>query len=271
MKSDFYSISFIARTDTGRVRSNNEDSFAVGKHIFEADWSATEGVYDSKSAGSVFVIADGMGGTDAGEVAAQIAVQSVQVQFQELAQLPENEEETHILLKNIITHAHEEIVEFIEGNKDLKGMGTTLVLGWLIRNELYVAWCGDSRCYLSGSEGAKLLTEDHSKVWEMVREGSLTPEQARTHEKSYMITQALGDAKFPPKADVKTILINDLDRILFCSDGLNAMLTETEIFEILENREMPLGETADLLVSRANDAGGKDNITLILVQLDHHT
>jgi protein phosphatase len=267
MNVDFYSVTVVARTDIGRFRSNNEDSFAIGKYIFDREWTATEAVYDLQSTGSVFVIADGMGGTDAGELAAQIAVQSVQKQFQELFQLPENQEEIFVLLRNIIFHAHEEIVAFVELNKRLKGMGTTLVVGWLLKNELYVAWCGDSRCYVAQTnQHAHLFTEDHSKVWEMVKQGLITPEQARTHPQSHVITQALGDAKFPPKPDFKLLIVNELDRFLFCSDGLNTMLSDEEIFEMLENRQLPLKETADYFVSRANEAGGKDNITLILVE-----
>lgn len=268
MKLSKYSIKAIAQTDIGCMRANNEDSFAIGLTIEDFYTTYHKVTYTSDHRGSVFVVADGMGGAKAGDVASQTAIESVRKQFQNIEMLPETDEEVGVLLKNMIYNAHEAIVDIVQLNKQMTGMGTTIVLGWLLDRKLHIAWCGDSRCYLIRfDKKSELLTEDHSQVWEMVKAGLISPEQARLHPKSNMITQALGDKRNPPKIDTKTIEIGNYNRILLCSDGLNSMLPDSVIFSVLENRNMQPTEAANLLISKAKQEGGKDNITLILAEV----
>ncbi len=268
MKLLTHSIKAVAQTDVGIVRTKNEDSFAIGTTIDDFYATNYEAFYPLDYRGSVFVVADGLGGANAGEIASQTAVDDIKKQFQDLKQLPESDEEVGILLKNMIYSAHEEIAELVEEKKELAGMATTIVLAWLLGKKLHLAWCGDSRCYLARfDKKSELLTEDHSKVWEMVKSGLISPEQARLHPKSNVITQALGNRREPPKIDTKTVEVNTYNRILLCSDGLNSMLPESTIFNMLENRSVSVKETAKLLTKRANQEGGKDNITLILAEI----
>lgn len=268
MKLARYSIKAVAQTDVGCVRPNNEDSFAIGLTIEDFYTTYQKVTYTSDRRGSVFAIADGMGGAKAGDLASQTAIESIRRQFQNIEILPETDEEVRVLLKNMIEHAHEEIVGIVQLNKQMVGMGTTIVLGWLLDRKLHIAWCGDSRGYLIRfDKKSELLTEDHSKVWEMVKAGLISPEQARLHPKSNMITQALGDKGKPPQIDTRTIEIGNYNRILLCSDGLNSMLPDSVIFSVLENRNMQPAEAANLLIDKAKQEGGKDNITLILAEV----
>ena len=260
-----YSIKAVAKTDRGNLRPNNEDNFAVCTVPCKADKKCHYQLYDHLPPhGAILVIADGMGGAKAGELASEIAIESIIHQFQELILLPENESEIASLLKNIILHAHEEIVAYSDVHKQFKGMGTTVVLAWILEGMLYLTWCGDSRCYLLQKNNIQLLTEDHSKVWELVKKGEINPEQARTHPQAHIITQALGDKKLIPQPSFKAMPITHQNRILLCSDGLNSMLLDTDIAQTINNQEDNLDNIANLLIEKAKDAGGQDNITVIL-------
>ena len=263
-----YFIRAFAKTDKGNLRANNEDKFTIFTVPPQLEKQQEEIAQPLPPKGCVFVVADGLGGAKAGEIASEIAAESILHQFQELIFLPEDEEEMNCLLKNIIMHAHEEIVAYADMHKQLKGMGTTIVLVWLLEDKLYVAWCGDSRCYLIQNEGSMtLLTEDHSKVWELVKKGLLVPEDARKHPQSHIITQALGDKKLPPQSSFKTIPLANYNKILLCSDGLNTMLADTAIAQIFADKNKEISETAQLLVDKANEAGGLDNITVVLAEV----
>ncbi len=261
-------IDIVALSDVGLFRSKNEDAYNIGINAFKTAFEGNEFVGEVSSIGNVLAVADGMGGLEAGEIAAQTALNSIRKQFEQQDILPENEEEINIFLKNSVYHAHEEIVDLIITNKKLKGMGTTVIVAWLLGKMMHLAWCGDSRCYIAYPNGkSELLTDDHSKVWEMVKLGILTPEQARLHPQSHVLTYALGDKDYPPQIATKSIALHVGDRILLCSDGLNAMLSDEQISFILSNRENTLKETASLLVKSANDAGGYDNVTVILAEI----
>ncbi len=261
-------IDIAALSDVGLFRSKNEDVYTIGINAFKTAFEGNEFVGEISSTGNVLAVADGMGGLEAGEIAAQTALNSIRKQFEQQDILPENDQEINVFLKNSIYHAHEEIVDLIIANKKLKGMGTTIVVAWLLGRMMHLAWCGDSRCYIAYPNGKlELLTEDHSKVWDLVRLGILTPEQARLHPQSHVLTYALGDKDCPPQIATKSIALHVGDRILLCSDGLSSMLSDEQISFILNNRENTLKETASLLVKSANDAGGYDNITVILAEI----
>lgn len=268
MRFSPFCIEIVALSDVGLLRSNNEDTYSIGIDAFRTAFEGNEFSSEISPLGNVLVVADGMGGVEAGEIAAQTAVNSIKKQFQLQDFLPENEEEVKIFLKNSFYHAHEEIVDLIIANKKLRGMGTTMLVAWLLENMMYLAWCGDSRCYMAYPNGKlELLTDDHSKVWDMVKLGLLTPEQARLHPQSHVLTHALGDKDYPPQIETKCIPLNVGERILLCSDGLNSMLADEQINLIMNNREATISETASQLVKSANEAGGYDNTTVILVEI----
>jgi PPM family protein phosphatase len=264
-----YLIKVTAKTDTGNLRSHNEDSFAISTVPSEVSVQPNPLSCLLPPKGCILMIADGMGGAKAGELASKIAIESILNQFQEIVFLPENEEEVNLLLNNIISQAHEEIVAYVDSHKQFKGMGTTIVLLWILNEEAYISWCGDSRCYLFQTNHAPtLLTNDHSKVWELVKRGEITPEQARLHPQAHIITQALGDKRVPPKPDFIHLTIPPKSRLLLCSDGLNSMLSDLEIAQIVNNSTGSIEEISDLLITKAKEAGGKDNITVILAEIN---
>jgi PPM family protein phosphatase len=264
-----YLVKAVGKTDKGNLRPNNEDNFAIFTIPCQFGEQQNEIISLLPPQGCVLLVADGLGGAKAGEVASQIATESIFHQFQGLTLLPQDEEEIESLLKNIIFHAHEEIVGNADAHKQLKGMGTTVVLAWLLENQIHIAWCGDSRCYLIGAQGeVNLLTDDHSKVWELVRQGLIAPEQARTHPQAHIITQALGDKKLPPKPSFKSITIHQNESILLCSDGLTSMLSDSAIAQILANEQESIDHKVSSLMSAANHAGGIDNITVVLATVN---
>lgn len=262
-------FSIFALTNSGLVRAHNEDDFAVCKDLSANEWSFKRGETITLSkAGALVVVADGMGGTNAGEVASNLAQLTVKETFESDADLPDTPGERESFLKNLILDAHDRIVSHQHDHLDTAGMGTTLVIGWLVDDLLHVAWSGDSRCYLYNDEnGLELVTDDHSMIWEMVKAGKMTTEEARVHPESNVITQSLGTEGDPPNPDAVTVKLTKGDRVLLCSDGLNGMVSDQVIEAILQQRKST-AESCNELVDAANEAGGEDNITSILIDID---
>ena len=229
-------------TDAGKVRRNNEDALLVGEGEDE----------------TLFVVADGIGGFEAGEVASSLAVEVLK----ELR--PDNS------FKAAIAEANRRILAAGRGDEKLSGMGTTVVAirfgGTQREPTAEVAHVGDSRAYLVRGGEMNPITEDHSLVAELVRSGDLTRDQAAEHPQKNLITRALG-ADEEVDVDTTVLPIEAGDRILLCSDGLSDMVPETRISEILlEPSEDPERASRNLL-SAALDAGGNDNITVIVVDV----
>jgi protein phosphatase len=207
----------------------------------------------------MFVVADGMGGAQAGEVASQIAVEA-------FAQgLPDDgSAEERLVLRAL--EANRRIYELASAEHERAGMGTTLTAALLDDAHVAIAHVGDSRAYLFRDGELRRLTKDHSLVWELVERGKLTEEQAEEHPQRSIITRALGPE---PTVDVDTwsYPVRDDDVLLLCSDGLTSMISEERISRILA---IPggLDEKADRLIADANEAGGRDNITVVLVRLE---
>lgn len=227
------------------------------------------------SQGILLAVADGMGGTNAGEVAAEIAIQTVRESYYNLVPNLSSSLALEKALIRIIFQAHQSIKEAL--NEENAGMGTTLVLALLSGTKVHVAWCGDSRVYRYSRETInrvhkfdlphlQLLTHDHSIVWQMVKEGKLDPNEARTHEYSNIITQSLGDPKNEPKPESATYSIATGDKILLCSDGLNSMLPDEFIEELLGHKDS-LDVIGNSLIEAANAEGGQDNISIILTEI----
>ena len=227
------------RTDTGRQRRGNEDS--------------------SLARAPLFVIADGMGGAQAGEVASQLAVEAFADPLPD-AGTPEER------LSERAQEANRRIYEMSRSAHERAGMGTTLTAVYVDNHGLAVAHVGDSRAYLYRDGELGRLTQDHTLVEELLRRGKLTEEQAAEHPQRSIITRALGVDQ-AVEVDTRSYAGRDGDVILMCSDGLTSMITEKEIVDILD-RETRLDRAAEQLIDAANEAGGRDNITVILFRLE---
>jgi len=263
-------LNLFASTDVGRVREHNEDNFTLCKDLSSARWSVT--FQDSEKAtvsdkGTVLVVADGMGGTNAGEIASEVACKSVKDQFTALSSVPSSEKDILAFVKKVVSNAHKAVVDHQMNNVETAGMGTTLVITWILKDTAFVAWAGDSRMYIhrAGNELAP-FSDDHSLVWSLVKSGQLTAEEARLHPNSNIITQSLGDPKNTPNPEGKSVRLYKGDRILVCSDGLTGMVSDTDLQKILEQGKSP-AETTKTLIKAANDGGGTDNITVILADV----
>ena len=228
----------IVRTDVGRQRSGNEDS--------------------SYAKPPVFVLADGMGGAQSGEVASQIVVDAFARGLPAAATAEER-------LSMVVQRANKEIHSRSQNEIENAGMGTTVTAAYLDADAVVLAHVGDSRAYLLRDGELTRLTEDHSLVEELLRGGKLTEEQALDHPQRSVITRALGIEPIV-EIDTWTYPVRPGDVVLLCSDGLTDMLPEQQIEETLV--EAPdLSTAADLLINAANDAGGRDNITVVLFRV----
>lgn len=226
-------------THVGKVRYNNEDSLIVIEP-------------------NTFVVADGMGGAQAGEVASQMLVETVK-SF--LAETPPPYDEK--ILSRAITLANDRILEMARRNQNYRGMGTTATILSLDGRQAYFAHVGDSRIYRLRNNFLEQITEDHSYVETLVRRGELTPEEARVHPMKNVLIQAVGavDELF---IDTASFTVEGGDTYLLCTDGLTNMVEDASIAEILQNAPNP----ADALINAALDAGGRDNISVIVVGVD---
>jgi protein phosphatase len=261
-------IELFGTTDVGQVRDHNEDNFAICKDLEKKEWAfKRDEVLELSKRGSLLVVADGMGGTNAGEVASHIAQETVQKLFDALESVPKTASEREKILKKYIVDAHKAIVNHQHKNLDTAGMGTTLVLAWVFEDLVHVAWSGDSRVYLyQGQQEMYPFTDDHSLVWQMVQEGQMTPEEARVHPESNIITQSLGDERQTPKPSAKSKKLYNGDRVMVCSDGLCGMLSDQEILNFMR-LESKTAEICKEMVNAANRAGGTDNITVLMLEV----
>jgi serine/threonine protein phosphatase PrpC len=259
-------VELSALTNEGRVRTNNEDSW----DIIAPNWNTRNNSIhingNNSGNGILLAIADGMGGTNAGEIASKIAIETFRREFLSLA-APVTTSKWRIL-EGFLKKAHQNILAEAMRNLNYTGMGTTAVLAWLIDDTAYVAWCGDSRCYLH-REGKPFdpITDDHSMVWEEVKKGNMTAEQARLSDDSNIILQSLGDASKLPKPESKVVPLQKGDRILLCTDGLNGMLSDIEMEKIIHSTETTHDTLSAQLIEAANAAGGRDNITVIAAKI----
>jgi len=228
-------------SDVGKVRSSNEDALGLDRDR------------------GIFIVADGMGGHQAGEVASQQAVDSLLGSLR--ARQPE--EGAAEAMVRAITSANSEIAAAAQADKNLKGMGTTVVAAIVEGDRFTIAHVGDSRAYLVRDGGIRQLTEDHSMVAELVKAGVITPEAAETHPYRSAISRSLGQFK---EVETDTSVHDFLpgDRVLLCTDGLTRFVKAEEILERIEAHEDPQ-DASQALIDIANERGGRDNITVILI------
>lgn len=238
-----------ALSDVGLMRENNEDAMYVS-------------VDDNLP---LYIVADGMGGHNAGDVASNMAVDIIKDEFISSKGNLNSPRKIKKFIVNTIEKANEIIYERSLNELDYEGMGTTVVLGYYFDNKIYIGHVGDSRAYILTDDSIKQITEDHTLVNELVKKGSITESQALHHPQRNYITQALGTS-MEIKIDTDIVDFKRGDTLLLCSDGFYNMLDQRTILEaIRENTYLEDGLRA--LVNMANENGGKDNITVIAIKL----
>lgn len=243
-------VRFAAISDKGRVRDLNEDSYRV--------------ITGQKEVPNTFIIADGMGGHSSGEVASDMAVEFAKNYILNNSKLFSNEESILDEIKVLMEEANKAIYEKASKSKETLGMGTTFIIAIALNNKLYIGHVGDSRVYLIRNDSIKRLTIDHSYIEELVKNGSITREEAQNHPKKNIITRALGSNN-NVLVDTLSSCIDENDIFVLCTDGLTNMLPEYKIMEIiLENDD--LNDSCNELVKLANEKGGDDNITIIIMK-----
>jgi serine/threonine protein phosphatase PrpC len=245
-------LEVVGRSDVGRVRPSNEDSFG----------------FDLRQ--GVFVVCDGMGGHAAGEVASKIAVDTVLSYFRDKEPLAADASLAGAplgakMLSDAVKKANETILDYARGHAAASGMGTTLVAARFIEGKFTIAHVGDSRIYLFRGGNLLLLTEDHSLVMEQVRRGILTVEEAKKSTAQHIITRALGTEDDSPP-DLAEFPAEEGDVLLLTTDGVLRHLEDDQIHDILANTK-PLQAACDKLIECALEAGGEDNATSVLIRV----
>jgi serine/threonine protein phosphatase PrpC len=259
-------IRLFGRTDVGQVREHNEDNFIVAdltrasRGLMEADRNQIVG-----ERGSLLGVCDGMGGAAAGEVASQLAVDII-YQKMMAGDPPKNHDEIAARLVHAIEAAGVRIFTEAKLDRTRRGMGTTSTIAALIDDHLFLGQIGDSRAYILRGERLVQVTRDQSLVNQLIEAGQLTEEEAETFEHNNIILQALGTAD-TVQVDLTFVRLYRGDTLLLCSDGLSGMVRNEEIREIMRSVDDPL-EACKLLTDRANQAGGHDNITVVVAKFD---
>ena len=236
-----------AKSDVGKAREMNQDAYYIS---------------DSSSDVKLYLLADGMGGYNAGEVASRMAVESARDYIHKhFAKNKDSKEKLEVLLKDAIEYANSVVYKKAQSKEDLRGMGTTLDVCLIYNSRIYIGHVGDSRVYRIRKEFMRRLTKDHSYVQTLVDDGTITKEEAYSHPKKNMLTKALGCVEtVEPDVYTKTFIKDDI--ILMCSDGLTNMIREENIYEIIKQDKENAIEN---LVKQANDNGGLDNITVVII------
>ena len=243
-------MKLVAKTDIGSQRSENQDSYRGGRRPDDAVWGA---------------VCDGMGGARGGRLASTMAVDALQQAIEAGIDEAHTPQAGRALLESAVEQANRSVYEKARGTPSLSGMGTTVVCA-LVRGGLaqYVH-VGDSRIYLFRNNKLLQLTKDHSMVQEMVEQGALTEEEAQNHPRKNLITRALGVGR-DVEADFGEKEVSPRDILLLCTDGLTNMVADDDIAQVL--REVPFFDATSILVDRALQAGGQDNITVLLMGVE---
>ncbi|WP_400247143.1 Stp1/IreP family PP2C-type Ser/Thr phosphatase [Niallia sp. JL1B1071] len=241
-------MSHIFMTDKGKVRQHNEDSGAIIRN---------------KSGQRLAIVADGMGGHRAGDVASSLTVEKLTELWTMVEEIKTADEAENWLKLNILK-VNQYVFDYASTHSECEGMGTTIIGVISTENFSTIAHVGDSRCYLYNEDGFKQITEDHSLVNELVRMGQISKEDAEHHPRKNVVLRALGtDAQLD--IDVMTIMFEEGDIIFICSDGLSNKVADQQMKEVLE-KENTLEEKASILIETANINGGEDNITVVILE-----
>lgn len=233
------------KTDKGKVREINQDYVLTMKG----------------SRYTLLIVADGMGGHNAGEIASKLAASTIK-EF--ILSFYEEYKETEELIRDALIKANQEIFRESLRDESYKGMGTTVTCCLIIKDRLYLGHVGDSRAYIINQSGIRKISEDHSYVQELVNKGSITENEAQTHPQRNIITRAVGTEEYVV-VDTKAEVLEEGDYIFLCSDGLTSYVTAEEIlYAVTSNFE----GSVDELTGLANERGGSDNISIIVAGKD---
>lgn len=264
-------IHIAASTDIGLVRNNNEDAYLIGTDFGISDCTTFPVPFNSQ-AGVVLTVADGMGGENAGAVASSLAMSAIREFFQNHlpTKIPINpiyKRKIFSIMKDCLLFADSRLKEHARNHPETRGMGTTVVLAWLLEKSVYLCWCGDSRAYIfrNGKE-LHMLTYDDNLLRELIEEGSVLTAEAFGHPARNILTGYIGDTHKVPQPHFNGTFLLKGDVVLMCSDGLNGMLLDSEIAAILASTP-DIEICKDELIKAANRAGGYDNITVVLAEI----
>jgi protein phosphatase len=263
-------------THPGRVRTSNEDQFLIAElsktmRVFQTSLPETK-VQRGEERGHVFLVADGMGGHQAGERASELVVLAIEQFTLNTFKwfFDANAPDAQRVLSQFQAALHQadaQIVEEASEDPALHGMGTTVTLAYQLDAQLCVVHVGDSRAYIYRDDTLYQLTEDHTVVADMVRAGTVTPEDAAGHRLRHVITNVVGGAEAGIFVEARAVELHGGDRLLLCSDGLTEMVTDDAIAEVLRTLRDPEAACQRLL-DEANEAGGRDNITIVVARFD---
>ena len=262
-------VNVFGKTDVGRTREHNEDSFVVADLTTNvASLQPSVRTHRVGPKGTLFMVADGMGGAAAGEIASQMATEVVLRELRaHWMPLPHSDpEEFARCLKKAAQSANQQIHSYASSHQEYRGMGTTATIAGLLEDTLYLCQIGDSRGYLVRDGVARQITKDQSLMQKLIEAGELTEEEAAQSERRNIILQALG-----PEATIKVDLTHQQlrrgDTLMLCSDGLSGQITKDDIATVC-TEEKDLVQACKRLIDLANDAGGPDNITVIIARFD---
>ena len=241
-------IKAYAKSDIGRVREINQDYYYISDSLDEVQ---------------LYMLADGMGGYNGGEIASKLAIQSAKSYIENNFKEIEKDKESIIqLVASSMEYANMVVYEKAKENKELEGMGTTLEVCLIYNNKVYIGHVGDSRVYRIRKDFIRKLTQDHSYVQKLLKDGTITKEEAENHPKKNMLMKALGcNAFVEPDVTVKGFLKDDI--LIITSDGLTNMVKQEDIFNIAKGN---IEKAPIKLVDLANENGGLDNITVVIIK-----
>lgn len=237
-------------TDQGKVRSHNEDA---------------GGIFYNLAGQFLAIIADGMGGHQAGDVASHMAISLMEEHWKKQEGL-QSPEETENWLSEVISEINHSIYSYGLEKPECQGMGTTVVVTVCTEEFVTIAHIGDSRCYMLSGTGFSQVTEDHSLVNELVRSGHISKDDAKEHPRKNVVLKALGTEE-QISADVETMSWEQGNKLLLCSDGLTDKVSDEELGELISS-DNDLHEIGGNMIKLANDRGGEDNISIILIHYD---
>jgi protein phosphatase len=271
-----FAVQSFGLSDPGQKRDNNEDCFAIAELARTLRVHHTNlpqpGTSLSSHRAYVFLIADGMGGKNAGEVASGLSVATIQDfllnTLKRFSNLQASEEQGALrALQEAICQADSRIFEETAKHPEWEGMGTTLTMAFAVNWRLFVAHAGDSRCYLYSGRKLQQLTQDHTVIAEMTRRGAFSAgDIPARHPWRHVVTNILGGTRQGVRVEVDSLDLDPDDVLLLCSDGLTEMVPEEQIAAVLQEENDPQ-RACERLIAEANRLGGKDNVTAIVARI----
>ena len=241
-------MNIAGKTDVGSVRDMNQDFIKFHR-------------FDEETA--LLIVCDGMGGAKAGNVASEVAVNSIYETFLKKFNYSQNDRELKTIMTSAVNGANLDVFDLAQNNDDYYGMGTTAVVVFISQGYAYTIHAGDSRAYIIYPDEIKRLTNDHSIVQQLINNNMITEEEAKTHPKRNVITRALGIDECL-ETDFSTTSLKKNYSILICSDGLSNYVDEKDVLEIVNN--FAVDKACDKLIKLANKNGGGDNISVVIAK-----